>query len=167
MKRYSIKVNGKVFDVEVEERNAAATAASVSAESADEAKDTDSRDAADAGERAADTGAKAAAESGQTDRESAIHRSRTPKTPKKKEQPARIPEGVSSQEDSLSSPMPGTVVKICVNPGDEVYAGETLIILEAMKMENEINSHKTGRVGMIAVKTGDAVNTGDVLLTVD
>lgn len=61
MKRYSIKVNGKVFDVEVEERNAAATAASVSAESADEAKDTDSRDAADAGERAADTGAKAAA----------------------------------------------------------------------------------------------------------
>ena len=55
MKRYSIKVNGKVFDVEVEERNAAATAASVSAESADEAKDTDSRDAADAGERAADT----------------------------------------------------------------------------------------------------------------
>ena len=49
MKRYSIKVNGKVFDVEVEERNAAATAASVSAESADEAKDTDSRDAADAG----------------------------------------------------------------------------------------------------------------------
>ena len=129
--------------------------------------DTDSRDAADAGERAADTGAKAAAESGQTDRESAIHRSRTPKTPKKKEQPARIPEGVSSQEDSLSSPMPGTVVKICVNPGDEVYAGETLIILEAMKMENEINSHKTGGVGMIAVKTGDAVNTGDVLLTVE
>lgn len=62
MKRYSIKVNGKVFDVEVEERNAAATAASVSAESADEAKDTDSRDAADAGERAVDTGAKAAAE---------------------------------------------------------------------------------------------------------
>ena len=54
MKRYSIKVNGKVFDVEVEERNAAATAASVSAESADEAKDTDSRDAADAGERAAE-----------------------------------------------------------------------------------------------------------------
>ena len=36
-----------------------------------------------------------------------------------------------------------------------------------MKMENEINSHKTGRVGMIAVKTGDAVNTGDVLLTVE
>ena len=85
-------MNGKVFDVEVEEENAAATAASVSAESADEAKDTDSRDAADAGERAVDTGAKAAAECGQTATGNLrFTEAEHLKTPKKKEQPARIP----------------------------------------------------------------------------
>ena len=53
--------------------------------------------------------------------------------------------------------MPGTVVKICVNPGDEVYAGETLIILEAMKMENSIASDFEGTVVRIDVNVGDTV----------
>ena len=68
---------------------------------------------------------------------------------------------------TVSAPMPGTILDIKVSAGQSVKAGDILCILEAMKMENEINSHKTGRVGMIAVKTGDAVNTGDVLLTVE
>lgn len=157
MKRYSIKVNGKIFDVEVEER-AADASSSVPSESPEE-KPKEKKDNA--------VGVSGASKGAQMASEAVIQRSRTPKTPKKKEAPVKIPEGVSSMEDSLNSPMPGTVVKICVNPGDEVYAGETLIILEAMKMENEINSHKTGKVGMIAVKVGEAVNTGDVLLTVE
>lgn len=161
MKRYSIKVNGRLFDVEVEEINGEKAENSAPAVSADARQSS-----VEPGSDTADSGAAEKMKKDEKDA-AAVHRARTPKTPKKKEEPARIPEGVSSQEDSLASPMPGTVVKICVSPGDEVYAGETLIILEAMKMENEINSHKTGKIGMIAVKEGDAVNTGDVLLTVE
>lgn len=80
--------------------------------------------------------------------------------------PAPAPAAAAGGQ-TISAPMPGTIFDIKVTPGQAVNAGDVLIILEAMKMENEINSHKTGRVGMIAVKTGDAVNTGDVLLTVE
>lgn len=110
-------------------------------------------------------GAKNPAES-QAQENSQIHRARTPKTPKKKEAPEK-PKVEVSADNALLSPMPGTVLDICVSPGDEVYAGETLVILEAMKMENEINSHKTGRIAEIFVKTGDSVNTGELLLTVE
>ena len=160
MKRYSIKVNGRLFDVEVEEvtgekAETAATSVDVAQSSGKSESD------------AVQSGSSEEQNTAEKETAAAVHRARTPKTPKIKEEPVRIPEGVSSQEASLTSPMPGTVLKICVSPGDEVYAGETLIILEAMKMENEINSHKTGKIGMIAVKEGDAVNTGDVLLTVE
>ena len=171
MKRYGITVNGKVFDVEVEEitgspeasdaGRAERKAEDIRSESSDQKKDTENAEKT-SGINTGGYPADRNAESG-----ASIHRSRTPKTPKKKESAVDPVQSAAAGEDSLCSPMPGTVLKICVNPGDEVYAGETLIILEAMKMENEINSHKTGRIGTISVKTGDAVNTGDLLLTVE
>jgi len=60
--------------------------------------------------------------------------------------------------------MPGTVLNINVSVGQAVKAGEVLLVLEAMKMENEIMAPADGTVSKIAVTKGTAVNTGDVLI---
>ena len=61
---------------------------------------------------------------------------------------------------SIDSPMPGKVIKILANEGDVVKAGQGVIVVEAMKMENEIKSPKDGVVKEIKVKEGDAVEAG-------
>lgn len=65
----------------------------------------------------------------------------------------------------VDSPMPGTILDIKVKPGDVVAEGQVLVILEAMKMENEIMSPGAGTVDTIQVTKGAAVNAGDVLLS--
>ena len=67
----------------------------------------------------------------------------------------------------IVAPMPGKIVRILVKPGDTVELGQGLIVVEAMKMQNEIRSPKSGAVEKIIAKEGDAVNAGDVLLWVD
>ncbi len=63
--------------------------------------------------------------------------------------------------------MPGTVLEFKVKEGDAVKAGDVLLILEAMKMENEIPAPADGKVVSIAVGKGASVNAGDPLLTVE
>ena len=63
--------------------------------------------------------------------------------------------------------MPGRVVRVLVEVGDEVEEGQALLVIEAMKMQNELKSPKTGRVAKIAVGVGDAVGSGDVLVVVE
>ena len=65
---------------------------------------------------------------------------------------------------TISAPMPGTILKITVSPGASVKAGDTLFILEAMKMENEITSPSQGVVKKILVSEGQTVNAGDALI---
>ena len=60
--------------------------------------------------------------------------------------------------------MPGKILNIYVEEGDNVNAGETIMILEAMKMENEIRAPGKGKVTKIHIKEGDSVATGDVLV---
>jgi len=67
----------------------------------------------------------------------------------------------------LVAPMPGKVVRILVGPGEEVEAGHGVVIVEAMKMQNEIKSPKKGRIGRLEVTEGAAVNAGDVLAVVE
>jgi len=67
----------------------------------------------------------------------------------------------------IVAPMPGKIVRILVKAGDAVELGQGLIVVEAMKMQNEIRSPKSGAVEKIIAKEGDAVNAGDVLLWVD
>ena len=62
--------------------------------------------------------------------------------------------------------MPGNILKINVSQGQKVNEGDVLIVLEAMKMENEILAGRGGTVKEIRVKDGDSVNTGDVLVVV-
>ncbi len=64
------------------------------------------------------------------------------------------------------APMPGKVIRILVQAGDKVEAGQGLLVVEAMKMQNEIRSPKGGTVERLQVKEGQAVNAGEVLCIV-
>jgi biotin carboxyl carrier protein len=68
--------------------------------------------------------------------------------------------------ESINSPMPGTVLDIRVRVGDKVKSGQILLILEAMKMENEIFAPADGIVTQIAVTKGANVATNDILLKI-
>jgi biotin carboxyl carrier protein len=63
--------------------------------------------------------------------------------------------------------MPGKVVRVLVKPGDAVTARQGLVVVEAMKMENELRAARDGRVRDVAVKEGQSVDAGTVLLTVE
>lgn len=65
---------------------------------------------------------------------------------------------------TLTAPMPGKILNVYVSEGDNVNSGETVIILEAMKMENELRAPGKARVAKLNVKEGDNVSTGDVLV---
>jgi len=67
----------------------------------------------------------------------------------------------------VTAPMPGTILRTNVNPGDSVKKGQVLVILEAMKMENEIVAPSDGTVATLDVSKGASVNAGDVLLTLN
>lgn len=69
------------------------------------------------------------------------------------------------QEVPVSAPLAGTIYKIQVQPGQQVAAGEVVVILEAMKMETEVRAPSAGTVQGVHVKEGDSVQVGDVLLT--
>lgn len=69
--------------------------------------------------------------------------------------------------DAMPSPMPGNILRILVNVGDTVTENQPLLILEAMKMENEIVAAKAGVVAGIHVKEGQVVNPGDALITIN
>ena len=66
---------------------------------------------------------------------------------------------------SITAPMPGTVLDVKVSEGQAVNAGDVVLILEAMKMENEISAPSAGTVDKIVAAKGSSVNSGDVLIT--
>lgn len=66
----------------------------------------------------------------------------------------------------VSAPMPGRVVRVLAKPGDSVIAGQGIVVVEAMKMQNEVRSPKEGRVERIFVKEGQPVNAGEVIAIV-
>ena len=124
MRKFNISVNGKKYEVEVEEVGGAS--APVSAP----------KSAAPAPKPAAPAAAKPAAK-------------------------AAPPAGSTV----VKAPMPGTIVSIKVNAGDTVKKGDVLVILEAMKMENEIMAPQDGKVVAVNTSNGVSVNTGDALVS--
>lgn len=76
--------------------------------------------------------------------------------------PAAAPVADGEGEKMLA-PMPGTVLGVKVNVGDSVKAGDVIVVLEAMKMENDIVAPCDGTVKQVLVSNGDSVNTDDVL----
>ena len=76
--------------------------------------------------------------------------------------PASVPAG----EGAIKAPLTGSITTINVKAGDTVKKGQVLMILEAMKMENEILAPSDGKVISVSVNTGKQVDAGDVLLTI-
>ncbi len=137
MKKFNIKVNGKNYEVEVEEIGGISTAAPVAVPKP-------------------------------TATPKPVVESKPAAAPKpatsKPEKPAAAPKEVPSGGNTVNSPMPGTILDIKVQEGDTVSSGQILLILEAMKMENEIMAPADGKVASIHVQKGASVNAGDVLV---
>lgn len=92
---------------------------------------------------------------------------------KKAEAPKETPIAVATEAPKkeevtdgiqVNSPMQGTILNINVKVGDNVHSGDNLLILEAMKLENEIKAPQDGKILSIAVNKGAAVNAGDLLI---
>ena len=75
------------------------------------------------------------------------------------------PKASKSAANDFKSPLPGAILEVCVKVGDAVKAGQVLLILESMKMENNILAERDGTVEKVNCVKGDAVLEGDVLLT--
>lgn len=69
--------------------------------------------------------------------------------------------------NAIKAPLPGVITEICVNVGDEVNAGDTVLVLEAMKMANNIEAEKAGKITAICVKPGQTVMEDDALVVIE
>ncbi len=72
--------------------------------------------------------------------------------------------GQDARNRTLIAPLPGKISRVAVEPGATVNAGDTLLVIEAMKMENEFKAAAAGTVAEVRVAPGQAVNAGDVLI---
>ncbi len=79
----------------------------------------------------------------------------------------RAAAGAEAGPQKLTAPMPGKIVRILVAVGDEVTTGQGIIVMEAMKMQNEMKSPKDGRVQKILTSEGSTVNPGDTLAVIE
>jgi acetyl-CoA/propionyl-CoA/long-chain acyl-CoA carboxylase, biotin carboxylase, biotin carboxyl carrier protein len=92
-------------------------------------------------------------------------RVRTPRSPKALER-ARAESGGPGKE-IVKTPMQGTIVKVLVTEGDTIKAGQTIVVLEAMKMENHVSAHQDGTVSGLSVTEGQSVPTGATIATIE
>ena len=80
--------------------------------------------------------------------------------------PAAAPAAAAGAGNALKAPLPGTVTEVKVQVGQTIAVGDTVLVLEAMKMQNNIESDYAGQVTSVLVKPGDTVMEGAVLLTI-
>ena len=92
-----------------------------------------------------------------------------PAAPKAAPAPAAAPKAAAGAAGAVAvkAPMPGNILDVKVKAGASVKAGDVLVILEAMKMENEIVAPQDGTVASVNVNKGDTVNSGDVLVSMN
>jgi biotin carboxyl carrier protein len=82
------------------------------------------------------------------------------KPPPKPSAPPPRPAPAAMSGNAIPSPMPGKVIKVLVQPGAQVKAGDPVCVLESMKMENTVSAPRDGRLAKVHVKVGDTPNTG-------
>lgn len=88
-----------------------------------------------------------------------------PKAPAPAKEPQPVP-AAAEGANAVTAPLPGTINDIKVKVGDQVKAGDTVVVLEAMKMQNNIEAETAGTIASVNVAKGDAVNEGDTLVTI-
>ncbi len=137
MKRYTITVNGQAYDVQVEENASGAPVAAAAPVAAPAPAAPAAAPAPTAAPAAAAPAAPAAA-------------------------PAPAP---AADAEVVSSPMPGTILDIKVSAGSKVSKGDVLVVLEAMKMENDIVAAHDATVAAVHVQKGDSVESGSALVS--
>ena len=151
MKKYSLKINGNQYEVKIDDINESSTLAHVTVNGT-------KYDVEIEGGKATGTKKPAVAPAPQ-----ATGLSVTPKTPIASK-PAAAPAATGAK---VTCPLPGTVISINVKEGDTVAAGQTLLVLEAMKMENNIDAERGGVVKQILVAAGATVMEGDTLIVIE
>ena len=81
--------------------------------------------------------------------------------------PAAAPAAAAVNGHAIKTPLPGVIIDVKVNAGDTVKKGDTVVVLEAMKMENNINADRDGKVTAVQVAKGDTVADGAVLIVIE
>ncbi|WP_291576193.1 biotin/lipoyl-containing protein [Clostridium sp. UBA4548] len=133
MKKYVIKLNGKVYEVEMEEVTGETSAAYEKISTASQ----------------------------NSIQQNSVQQSNAPENNAAQSSGSQNAEG-----EILDAPMPGNIINVAVKVGDTVKKGQLIIVLEAMKMENEIVSPKDGIITSVAVSKGQSVNAGDALVKI-
>lgn len=133
MKKYVIKLNGKVYEVEMEEVTGETSAAYEKISTASQ----------------------------NSIQQNSVQQSNAPENNAAQSSGSQNAEG-----EILDAPMPGNIINVAVKVGDTVKKGQLIIVLEAMKMENEIVSPKDGIITSVAVSKGQSVNARDALVKI-
>lgn len=153
MKDYSLKINGHNYNVQIDDVNEASTVAHVVVNGVDYEVEIEGAKASTVSKPQVSPAPKSA--------NSAMI---TPSTATPS--PRIAPAAPSTSGSSVKCPLPGTVLSVKVAVGDTVAAGQTLVVLEAMKMENNIDADRAGVVKQILVQQGATVMEGDVLIVI-
>ncbi len=141
MKTFKVTVDGQSYTVEVEEIEESSAGSSGNVSAPVTGKTQEHKEPA-----------------GQVKTETAVDK--TEKNAQEKTAPATGGPGGKN----VKAPMPGSILEVKVSIGDEVSEGDVLLVLEAMKMENELTASQAGTVSEVLVKKGDTVNSGDSLV---
>lgn len=153
MKDYSLKINGHNYDVQIDDVNESSTLAHVVVNGVEFEVEIK-------GAKAAKTSKPQVAPAPKSANSAMI-------TPATAAPSPRLSASAPSSGYAVKSPLPGTVLAVKVNVGDRVTTGQTLVVLEAMKMENNIDADRGGVVKEISVQQGATVMEGDNLIVIE
>ena len=153
MKDYSLKINGHNYSVQIDDVNEASTVAHVVVNGVDYEVEIE-------GAKASTVSKPQVAPAPKSANSAMI-------TPSSATPSPRIAAAAPSSGYSVKCPLPGTVLSVKVAAGDTIAAGQTLVVLEAMKMENNIDADRAGVVKQVLVQQGATVMEGDVLIVIE
>ena len=153
MKDYSLKINGHNYSVQIDDVNEASTVAHVVVNGVDYEVEIE-------GAKASTVSKPQVAPAPKSANSAMI-------TPSSATPSPRIAATAPSSGYSVKCPLPGTVLSVKVAAGDTIAAGQTLVVLEAMKMENNIDADRGGVVKQVLVQQGATVMEGDVLIVIE
>lgn len=153
MKDYSLKINGHNYSVQIDDVNEASTVAHVVVNGVDYEVEIE-------GAKASTVSKPQVAPAPKSANSAMI-------TPSSATPSPRIAAAAPSSGYSVKCPLPGTVLSVKVAAGDTIAAGQTLVVLEAMKMENNIDADRAGVVKQVLVQQGATVMEGDNLIVIE